>query len=581
MNIKLLFLIGFIILFKIDVSSQTFVEFYNKGETISQKGIMYVNGNITNETRGGNNGILLIDETLKLTGNFVNNATASLADLTTPSTYGKVIFVGNANTQIIKGTSQTQFENVEINNTASYSPGVLLGQNITISQNLTFTAGHVFLESYNLELDDASITNYNDARFVVTNGIGNLKRNASLTNVVFPVGFTNSSNNYNLLSISNSTVVTKFVVRSQDNQLTNGAIGTAMITDNITNSWYVKPTDTTTSASITMNWNGGDEPITFNRDTCAAIWFDPYSIPAEWKTVSVFSPSLLSKTVTITRNWGWFGVGDKDKFGIRIFAKVLLSGPLNASTGMMSRFLKQLNLIPTKSPYNESPWNAPFQEIIPVPEVANQTVDWILVELRDKANPKTVIVKKAGFLSRLGDIYDTDNSKGLYISGLSPDNYYIAIWHRNHLPVVSSTSIELPNTFNTKFDFTLDLAKSFKKVQITTNEAQKKIITGLPPTNTVYAMWAGDTKKDLASRYYHPLTAYNFVVIRRTGPNNDPEPILTLTGTLTQVRLYSASDVNMDGFVRRTGPNNDPLFIIENVTQDISSGNTQIKSHLP
>lgn len=585
MKIQLLILIGFILLFKVDVSSQTVVEFYNKGEIISQTGIMYVNGNITNETNGASSGKILLDGTLKLTGNFTNNATASLADASTVSSYGKVLFAGNTNTQIINGTSETEFENVEVNNTAIASPGVSLGKNTKISNDLTFTAGHFFLGNYNLTLDDASITNYTNAKFVVTNATGNLKRNVATPSVVFPVGYNAAVANYNPLSISNSTVTTKFDVRSQDNQLTNGATGNAMMTKNITNSWYIKPLDTTTSASITMNWNSGDEPPTFDNTNNAVIRYNPYSTPTEWNAVSVFAPSTLSKTATIATNWGWFGVGDKDDFGIRVFVKVFLQGPFNSGTGKMSNSLytnAANNKIPLMTPYcddytpagpfhiptvyNKS-YHAPTVSVASIPLVGGTLptdgpVDWILVVLRKVntvTNGTTVMYKRSGFLSKSGDIYNTDGTKGIAMSGVSPGYYYVSILHRNHLPVIANDTIFYPNTDDTKYDFTSDISKSYSKpAYIANNKPQKSI-------NGYWALWAGEVTK--SANYW------GSVAIRPRGGANDPLPIYKQCdqgGPVLAVGPgYYDEDVNMDRYIRPRGGLNEPLIIFNNCDNNV------------
>jgi hypothetical protein len=70
---------------------------------------------------------------------------------------------------------------------------------------------------------------------------------------------------------------------------------------------------------------------------------------------------------------------------------------------------------------------------------ANAIVDWILIELRSKTSPSTVLYTRAALLQRDGDIVDIDGTSALTFIGASEDNYYVAVRHRNHLGFRTST----------------------------------------------------------------------------------------------------------------------------------------------
>ena len=103
-----------------------------------------------------------------------------------------------------------------------------------------------------------------------------------------------------------------------------------------------------------------------------------------------------------------------------------LEGAYNSTTGMMNTTLADNNLIPLISPYLDAPATA---TAIPV-----NAVDWIKVELRDMNDPLTVINKKSGFLLSNGSLVDLDGTSLLSIKD-APTTSYLAIYHRNHLPI--------------------------------------------------------------------------------------------------------------------------------------------------
>ena len=124
--------------FKIPASSATTVSGsgvvlnnYNSGIIkIEANGTLIADGNVNNESGSS----YQVDGGLTVKGNWLNNATASVA--LPGATIGTVAFQGGAG-QTIGGTSQTVFEGLTINN----ANGVALTSNQTVSDNLSFTAG--------------------------------------------------------------------------------------------------------------------------------------------------------------------------------------------------------------------------------------------------------------------------------------------------------------------------------------------------------------------------------------------------------------------------------------------------------
>jgi len=113
--------------------------------------------------------------------------------------------------------------------------------------------------------------------------------------------------------------------------------------------------------------------------------------------------------------------------GIRVAAKIYLEGPYTLST--MSTSLS--GSFPLTSPYADDP-----RTVLSLP--AN-TVDWVLLQLRDNTTPSTVISSRSVFLKNDGTLIDDLGGTGIGMPS-TPDNYYIGIKHRNHLSIMSSSA---------------------------------------------------------------------------------------------------------------------------------------------
>ena len=117
--------------------------------------------------------------------------------------------------------------------------------------------------------------------------------------------------------------------------------------------------------------------------------------------------------------------------------KVFLEGYFNDATSMMNTDLWTRNLLPLTQPFNTAPFNYTGTES--VTSFPSDVVDWILVELRDPNDMDHIITQQAFLLRKDGMLIGLDGSEELYFSGTSAENYYLAVYHTNHLSVVSST----------------------------------------------------------------------------------------------------------------------------------------------
>lgn len=123
--------------------------------------------------------------------------------------------------------------------------------------------------------------------------------------------------------------------------------------------------------------------------------------------------------------------------------KVYLEGPFQGTE--MHTDLNMFNVIPLSQPYYTTPWNYPgTEEVLTIPGV--DVVDWIIVEVRDaldaaSANESTIIAKQAAFVKKDGSVIGVDGSNNLNFPITFNDNIFVAIWHRNHLGIISANPI--------------------------------------------------------------------------------------------------------------------------------------------
>ncbi len=101
--------------------------------------------------------------------------------------------------------------------------------------------------------------------------------------------------------------------------------------------------------------------------------------------------------------------------------------------------------IPLAQPYSVSPWSYTGSETTDLSFITtNNIVDWVYIELRTGASAgaaTTVVSRRAALVKDTGVIIDTNGSTDIDFGGVLPGDYYIAVFHRNHLPIISSQPI--------------------------------------------------------------------------------------------------------------------------------------------
>ena len=211
-----------------------------------------------------------------------------------------------------------------------------------------------------------------------------------------------------------------------------------------------------------------------------------------------------------------------------------------ASDGFMRDDLRTGNYVPLNTPYTD---NASINSSVLNVTGADAIVDWIWVELRD-ANTNTVIVEgKSALLQRDGDVVALDGSSALMFGQLA-DNYYIAIKHRNHLGIMSGSTVALSNTTSV-VDFTNGSAATFG--------TNAQTILGLP--NGTFAMWAGDADGDGTLNFSNDGNSILSEVL--FDPGNT-----TFSSLFTGANAYYDGDMDLNGNISFQDDLNNLLFNI-------------------
>jgi uncharacterized delta-60 repeat protein len=237
--------------------------------------------------------------------------------------------------------------------------------------------------------------------------------------------------------------------------------------------------------------------------------------------------------------------------GVLVSPVVYLDVPLN-DEGLMDATLLANGLLPTTEPYTAMGYQnftngvggftTTPQMLDPDPlQPELQAVDWVVVELRPFSDPTEVVSAQACLLRRNGVIHRPDMlAAPEFLVGQA--SYFIAVRHRNHLGIISSTAFIM--------DQSVPLVLNFSDGSTPVNGGPN----ALKPNGTKLALWPGDVRFNRNVQY--------------AGQNNDRDPILVRIGGVVPTNTaqgYYPEDVNLDGVVKYTGTNNDRDKVLQTI----------------
>lgn len=151
--------------------------------------------------------------------------------------------------------------------------------------------------------------------------------------------------------------------------------------------------------------------------------------------------------------------------------KILLEGFFNPTSQQLNTNLKDNNLLPVSDPFDTG------QEV-ELTDFSLDLVDWALLELRDENDMHNVISQKPVLIQSDGKLLEVSGSDLITFEGLTDGNYYLAVFHKSHLPIISG-SPQFLSANPDLYDFTASDSS-------TMGEDQQKLVDGK------YCMISGD-----------------------------------------------------------------------------------------
>ncbi len=192
-----------------------------------------------------------------------------------------------------------------------------------------------------------------------------------------------------------------------------------------------------------------------------------------------------------------------------------MEGAYDYNTNQMTSLLTQRNLLPVAQPYNTPPWNYAGNEVMPNLPVT--TVDWVKVSFRTTPSKSSEVLATAALLQEDGCLLFPDEDFFPENLGLS---FYVVVEHRNHIGIMSPTSINI-----NQGTFTYD----FRNLDSYSNGSQGQKLIG----TATWAMFAGDGDQLLDVNGYDINGVDNASWLPQNGGFN----------------VYGYADYNLDGDV--------------------------------
>lgn len=217
--------------------------------------------------------------------------------------------------------------------------------------------------------------------------------------------------------------------------------------------------DASFAPQLNATYLTGDPPIILTPTLAGGTFSSPCTAS------NVFIPSIATPNTscainyTVTQN-GCTNTATQTVMvlpptsGIVAELKVFLEGAFDSSTGLMNNHLQTEGYLPTNQPFGAVPWNYNGTESVSgAAQLPTNATDWVLVEARDAVNPNLLLDRQAGFVLRNGTVVRPNGTAGILFDNISAGNYMLSIRGRNHLPIITASSVSLPNVGN-PYDFT-------------------------------------------------------------------------------------------------------------------------------
>lgn len=165
-----------------------------------------------------------------------------------------------------------------------------------------------------------------------------------------------------------------------------------------------------------------------------------------------------------------------------IQVKVMLEGYYQLGEQNMRTDLATAGLLPLNQPYHQAPFDYPGTEF--VSEWPEDTVDWLLLELREADSISQIVARQAVLLRKDGTIMGVDGTPGVSFAEVPDGSYHLAVYHRSHLAVLSADPI-LTNAPSFIYDFTSAPGRAEGEGQLKLVGSHWALIAGDPDHNHI------------------------------------------------------------------------------------------------
>lgn len=208
---------------------------------------------VAGEVNATSNAAITNNGTLAIMGDWTNDASTSITGI------GTYQFTSGSAQQI--DAQNKSFYAIELDN----SNGATLLSGISVSNELTLTAGKLSLDNFNLTIEDgAAITDESSAAYISTGSskTGVLTRYLDTTQLEFPIGFDESSYVPVYIKCATCDGNQTFSARVHDKAYVDptDTTSTVLTNDVVTNTWVISSTSSK-DIDLTVQWNPSDESL--------------------------------------------------------------------------------------------------------------------------------------------------------------------------------------------------------------------------------------------------------------------------------------------------------------------------------
>lgn len=168
---------------------------------------------------------------------------------------------------------------------------------------------------------------------------------------------------------------------------------------------------------------------------------------------------ITSQEPMIALDRGCTPVFEETSAGVRI--KILLEGFYDSVTDQLKTDRLSADLLPYISPFDGL--NSSQSRIVTT--FPTNTVDWIMVEVRESSDMNSIVALQPVLLRNDGIVMNIHGDDLIVFEGLEHKDYYVAIHHQSHLSIVS----QIPISFNddpTLFDFSISASSAMGSDQL-------------------------------------------------------------------------------------------------------------------